>query len=138
MSSVQKSFNWYILSAEDIPENQRLITYLLYKVGAKVEVAENGQRAVDLVLAAMRSGNPFDAVLMDMLMPMMDGFEATQKLRSGGYSGPIIAVTAPTSTGDRQKCLDCGCNDWLTKPIDPKRLIALLELWLPRETSPVT
>jgi CheY-like chemotaxis protein len=126
-----------ILLAEDVPDNQRLIAFLLRKAGAAVEIAENGQIALDLALAAKRAGNSFDVILMDVQMPLMDGYEATQKLRSAGYTEPIIALTAHAMSGDRQRCVDAGCDDYITKPIDPKRFAGFLEPWVAREPSPV-
>jgi CheY-like chemotaxis protein len=108
---------------EDGPDNQRLIAHLLRKAGAQVTVAENGRRAVDAVWAARDAGCPFDLVLMDMQMPVMDGYVATSTLRTGGYAGPIVALTANAMPTDRQKCLDAGCDEYLSKPIDRKTLI---------------
>lgn len=96
---------------------------LLRKAGAKVTVVENGQAAVELALAAKEQGRPFDVILMDIQMPVLDGFGATRHLRAAGYTGAIIALTARAMTDDRQKCLDAGCDDYLSKPLNRKTLI---------------
>jgi CheY-like chemotaxis protein len=115
-----------VLIAEDGPDNQRLISMVLRKAGADAVVAENGQVAFDAVLAAETNGRAFDLVIMDMQMPVLDGYEATKALRRHGYSRPIIALTAHALAADREKCLAAGCSDYATKPIDRNHLIDLL------------
>ncbi len=108
-----------ILLAEDGPENQLLISTVLRKSGAEVEIAENGRVAVK-----MAGAEPFDVVLMDMQMPHMDGYEAARILRNRGLTCPILALTAHAMSGDRERCLASGCTGYLSKPIDRGQLIA--------------
>ncbi len=113
-----------LLLAEDGPDNQRLISLVLKKAGATVQLVSNGRDAVAEAWRAAQQGQSFDAVLMDMQMPIMDGYEATTLLRAMGYESPIIALTAHAMTGERDKCLAAGCDDFATKPIDRPKLIA--------------
>ena len=115
-----------ILLAEDGIDNQRLISKILSKAGAKVTVADNGKIAAEKAIHALDQGIPFDLILMDMQMPELDGYGATSLLRQRRYTGPIIALTAHAMTGDRQKCLDAGCDGYATKPIRKADLIALV------------
>jgi len=134
LSSVKLSVR--ILLAEDSPDNQVLISNFLRKLGAEVRIAEDGRKAVDLALAAAQSAAPFDLVLMDMQMPELDGYEASRHLRAHGFTRPIIALTANAMGGDQQKCLDAGCNDYATKPIDRLRLVSQILEHLDRMKNP--
>ncbi len=119
-----------ILLAEDGPDNRRLISYLLCKAGAEVTLAEDGEQAVRLTLAADAEGLPFDLILMDMIMPGMDGMQATRALREAGLTLPIIALTANAMSGVRQQCLAAGCDDFATKPIDRSTLLTIIRKWV--------
>jgi len=118
-----------ILLAEDGPDNQRLISHVLKKAGASITVANNGRIAVDEFNQALSTPEPFDLILMDMQMPEMDGYTATALLRKQGHSIPVIALTAHAMTGDRQRCLDAGCDEYSTKPINRLELIAKCKIW---------
>ena len=118
-----------VLLAEDGPDNQRLISFLLKKAGAEVTVAENGKIAYDLAMKAKGNERSFDVILMDIQMPLLDGYAATRRLRNAGYAGPIVALTAHAMNDDRKKCLDAGCDDHATKPIDRETLIATVARW---------
>ncbi|WDI43419.1 ATP-binding protein [Bremerella sp. P1] len=115
-----------ILLVEDGPDNQRLISFLLKKAGAEVDMAENGELGYQKATAASGAGSPFDVILMDMQMPIMDGYTASTKLRSDGYNGPIIALTAHAMAEDRNRCIEAGCTDYTTKPVDRAKLIELI------------
>ena len=122
-----------VLLAEDAVDNQRLIARILTKGGWQVTVAENGQVAYDKALTAEQ---PFDLILMDVQMPVLDGHEATRRLRSAGYQGPIVALTANSIVGDREKCLEAGCDDYLPKPIDRQRLLEVAGRYLQGRANP--
>jgi len=95
-----------------------LIEFYLTELGLDVTVATNGQEARDRALEADKKGRPFHLILMDMQMPVLDGYEATQQLRAAGYRKPIVALTAHAMDAEREKCLAIGCDDFASKPID--------------------
>ncbi len=112
-----------ILLAEDGPDNQKLISFHLRKAGATVEIVDNGREAAERIENAEPGDMPH-LILMDMQMPELDGYAATRRLRAGGAALPIIALTAHAMRGDRRRCLDAGCDDYLTKPVDKAVLLA--------------
>lgn len=127
-----------ILLAEDGEDNQRLLRVLLELSGASMTIVDNGQAAVERLLdeaSAPRTPAPFDVVLMDMQMPVLDGYGATRRLRDAGYTGPIIALTAHAMSSDRERCMAAGCSDFLTKPVDRLRLVETCERWVARIPS---
>ncbi|HTO55403.1 MAG TPA: ATP-binding protein [Myxococcota bacterium] len=115
-----------VLLAEDGIDNQRLVRAFLRPLEVELTLVENGAQAVDQALAALDGGRPFELVLMDMQMPVMDGYEATRRLRSEGYEGPIVALTAHAMATDRGRCLEAGCDEYLSKPVDRAALIELV------------
>ncbi|MFN0021024.1 MAG: response regulator [Pirellulaceae bacterium] len=110
-----------ILVADDGDTNRKLIQIVLRRAGATVLCAENGQEALDIALR-----QPLDAVLMDMQMPVMDGYTATSRIRDAGLETPVIALTAHAMKGDEERCRDAGCSGYLTKPVNAERLLAAL------------
>jgi len=116
-----------ILVVDDVSFNQILMQKLLEPYGAQIQLAANGQEAVDQF-----KSKPFDLILMDCQMPVMDGFEATQKIRKldGGKDTKIIALTADAMIGDREKCLSSGMDDYLNKPVRPNEIKEMIEKWV--------
>ncbi|MEK7993745.1 MAG: ATP-binding protein [Planctomycetota bacterium] len=114
----KRKFSGNVLVAEDAKTNQALIRSMLERLGLQVTIAEDGNEAVRKALA-----NPFDLIFMDIQMPYMNGYEATQSLKKAGIRAPIIALTANAMKGDDEKCFAAGCDDYLPKPIDREELI---------------
>lgn len=122
-----RSLRGRLLLAEDGPDNQRLIKHILTRAGLSVDIVGDGESALHAIARAQDSGRPYQALLLDMQLPRMDGYEVAGKLRSSGFSGRVIALTAHAMLGDREKCLNAGCDEYLSKPFRPAELIALLE-----------
>jgi signal transduction histidine kinase/CheY-like chemotaxis protein len=120
-----------VLLAEDGVDNQRLLAALLTRAGLDVEIAANGQVAVERVRAAAQEERPFALVLMDMQMPLMDGFQATRALRAEGHTLPILALTAAAHDAERERCIAAGCDEYASKPIDRADLFQKLASLLP-------
>jgi two-component system, sensor histidine kinase len=110
-----------VLVVDDGDINRKLVRLTLEKQGASVEVACDGKEGVQAALEG-----DFDLVLMDMQMPLMDGYTATRQLRQSGYIKPIIAFTANAMRGDMEKCQEAGCSGYLSKPIDPTDLVTVV------------
>ena len=119
-----------LLLADDGPDNRRIIATLLRKAGALVDVVENGQQAVLKTLAALKERQPYDLILMDMVMPEKDGYAATGELRQAGYSGRILALTADNNPDSQTRCRSAGCDDVATKPVSHSSLLAVVTKWL--------
>jgi CheY-like chemotaxis protein len=107
---------------EDNADNRRAAAMRLRLAGHDVTVASDGQKALD----EWERGPDFDAILMDMHMPVLDGYEATRQLRLRGYRGKIVALTAFATDEDRSECLGYGCDEHIAKPVDWTRLLAIL------------
>jgi len=109
----------HVLVVDDGDTNRKLVRLVLERVGAKVSQAENGQQAVERAVS-----EHFDVILMDMQMPIMDGYTATAELRKRGISTPVIALTANAMKGDQERCEQAGCTGYLSKPIDQDLLLS--------------
>jgi len=124
----------HILVAEDNRTNQQVARGILEKLGLKVHIVSNGKSAVEALEKAS-----YDLVLMDCQMPGMDGYQATRHIRqmnSPVCDIPVIAMTGYAMTGDREKCLEAGMDDYVTKPISPASLMEVLGRWLQEKRSP--
>ena len=124
-----------VLLVEDNPVNQKVALHLLTGLGLQADLAENGRQALEEI-----GKNTYDLVLMDCQMPEMNGYESAREIRRREKAPArltIIAMTAHAMSGDREKCLEAGMDDYITKPIDFQALIALLKRWLQLENAPV-
>lgn len=112
-----------ILIVEDGRDNQRLLSHHLTKAGCTVQLADDGQAGLDRIHEADALGKVFDLILMDMQMPVLDGYEATSILREDGVTTPVIGVTAYAQGEDRERCINAGCSEYLSKPVDRTSLL---------------
>ena len=115
-----------ILVVEDEVYNFTLLKYIFEKEGQEIIWARNGEEAV----ALFKENKKFDLILMDIKMPIMDGFEATRRIRNTGSTIPIIAVTAYAMQDDIDKCLAVGCDEVITKPLQREDMLALIRKWI--------
>lgn len=123
---IQPEFHGHVLVAEDVETNQVLVKALLRQMGLKVTIASDGRQAVQKALVQR-----FDLILMDIQMPKMNGYEAIEAIRKEGIKTPIVALTAHALREDGQKCIDAGCNGYLSKPLDKRRLAEEISRYLP-------
>ncbi len=115
-----------VLVVDDRREVRHLARHILTRRGAEVSEAADGQAAIDAIQQSEANASPFDVVLLDMQMPTLDGYQTAARLRELGFRRPIIAVTADAMRGDRERCLEAGCNGYLAKPIDSLELLELV------------
>jgi PAS domain S-box-containing protein len=131
--SEQRKLSLRLLLAEDNPINQKLAVTVLQKAGYSVDTVDNGADAVSKART-----HQYNAILMDVQMPVMDGFEATQQIRiwerENGTHIPILAMTAHAMQGDRERCLEAGMDDYITKPLQPRVLFSALNRWIQNDT----
>lgn len=116
----------HVLIADDNPDYLQLLSLYLRRAGATVTVTENGQSAYEMI-ANNKDGAKFDIIIMDNIMPVLNGYEATKKLRQYGYQKPIIALTGFSADDEKEKCLSVGYNDILEKPVDSLQLINTIQ-----------
>jgi CheY-like chemotaxis protein len=119
-----------VLLAEDVPDVSVVLRHILQRLNLELDVAEDGRLACEMAEKSRAEGTPYDLILMDIQMPSMNGYEATRWLRQHGWQGPIVALTAHAMMGDREKCLDVGCNNYIAKPITAKGLREVLACYL--------
>ena len=121
--------------AEDNITNQQVALGVLRKLGLSADAVANGEEALKALETL-----PYDLVLMDCQMPVMDGYDATRAIRSPlstvrNHKIPVIAMTAHTMQGDREKCLEAGMNDYVSKPVLPRNLAEAIAKWLPPQAK---
>jgi signal transduction histidine kinase len=121
-----------VLVVDDCPDNLGLIRLWLQAAGADVYTAHTGAECLARVKAGLADGRPCDLILLDMQMPELDGYQTAQRLRSAGCATSIVALTAHTMAGDRERCLKAGCDDYMPKPVSREGLVRCCARWLGR------
>ncbi len=123
-----------VLLVEDDGRNILALVKVLERKGMKIQIAENGKRAIEI----LQESSDFDLIFMDIMMPVMGGYEAMQIIRQDlhMHSIPIIALTAKAMKGERDKCIEAGASDYITKPLDMDQLFSLMRVWLTEQESP--
>lgn len=124
---LRKIKNKKVLLVEDNIINQKIAEKMLFRLGLKIEIANNGQEAIQMI---ENGGSEYDLVFMDVQMPVLNGLDTTRELRSHHYNVPIVAMTANALQGDREICLDSGMNDYVGKPVKMEDLMAVIARWI--------
>ena len=119
-----------VLVIDDAPDLLRLYERLMSKMGLDVTTARNGHEAVELIACSINNGKPFHLIITDIDMPLMNGLEATQRFRELGFTGPIIAISGSEADGVSQDAILAGCNNFIAKPVEPKKLAFILRHYL--------
>lgn len=127
--------NCHVLVVDDRRDIRFLSKRFLTLAGANVTEAVDGEQAITIVIDFMQKGQLFDLILLDMQMPKLDGYEAARQLRKLGFTAPIIALTADAMQGDMNRCIECGCNDYLSKPIDKNLLLQTINRYVGSDTK---
>lgn len=122
-----------ILLAEDCDDSREILKFLFTKSGARVEAVSTGLECVDLALNALSNKMPFDLVILDVHMPILDGNGATKKLRANGYNLPIVAITGQVTEEEKNACMSSGCNAFMSKLTSKDNMLKVLEGLLPPE-----
>ena len=117
----------HVLVVDDRRDIRYLSQRFLSQAGARVSEAEDGQQGLEYLSQAQAAGEIIDLILLDMQMPKLDGYETARALRKMGFSGPIIALTADAMQGDMSRCIECGCNSYLSKPINREALLNMVQ-----------
>ncbi|MEE9392609.1 MAG: ATP-binding protein [Planctomycetota bacterium] len=119
--------NLRFLIVEDSPDNQLLVRLLLKKEGIESDCADDGHLGIEKAVAAEAEGKPYDIILLDMQMPILDGYETVAELRRRALTSPVVALTAHAMVGDRERCLEAGCDEFLSKPLSRDQLLEIVE-----------
>jgi PAS domain S-box-containing protein len=118
-----------ILIVDDNEMNRLVASTILLNFGPQIMVAESGEMALEMV-----DKEDFDLILMDIQMPVLNGYDTTRLLRDGGYKGPIVALTASAISGEREKCIAAGMDDYITKPINEELFVTVIDKWMAKKT----
>ncbi|MGA1779629.1 MAG: response regulator [Planctomycetota bacterium] len=125
-----------VLLVEDSPTNRNLFVFLLEREGIQLGIACDGREALAEVERANAADEAYDVILMDMQMPVLDGYSAAAELRRRGETTPIIALTAQAMVGDRERCLAAGCTAYVPKPVDRRMLLSEILAAVTLESDP--